>query len=140
MPHEVVIHGERLPLHDVLDVGHAAGGPLLRFLRLPGGDAAVIAATDATRDGRPLVGNLGVVDWGTSALLRAGGLRAEVAWRAGGERRRDVAGGRCRLCFGAFAPGETAVGCRCQVLFHEDCDRARLDCPACGAVREEVAP
>ena len=70
MPHEVLIADQRLPLHDELTVGTWAGGPLLWLRRLASGDAALMSATDATRDGLPLLGGIGVIDWGASARPR----------------------------------------------------------------------
>lgn len=136
MPHELNVDGERIPLGDVVDIGRGAGKPLLRLIALAGGGAAVISATEATRDGRPLIGRLGIIGWGSGALVRAGRLRVEIAWRAAAARQAGRGDDRCRLCFGAFAPGEVAVTCRsCQVLFHLECDEVRLDCLACGASR-----
>ena len=133
MPHEVLIAGQRLPLHDELAAGAWADGPLLWLRRLPGGDAVVVAATDATRDGLPLLGGIGVIDWGTSALLRAGGIRVEIVWRAAAGRRLAEGPEECPICFGAFEPGVPAIACRCETLFHDECNAARADCPDCGA-------
>ena len=87
MPHEIVIGGERVALRDVVDLGRAAGAALLRVHRLANGDALVIAAGDARRDGAPLLGGLGIVAWGEGALLRVAGLRVEIIWRNRGARR-----------------------------------------------------
>src|SRR5206468_9959196 len=105
MPHEIRIDGARLALDDVVELGHAGNGPALRVHRLAGGDALVIAAGEATRDGRPLLAGLGVVEWGSEAFVRAGRLRVKVAWREAGERCVAEAGRRCRICFGQSATG-----------------------------------
>jgi hypothetical protein len=136
MPHDMVIEGERFPVRDVTEIARGCTRPLLRAHRTSAGDLVVIAATSATRDGAPLLGNLAVVAWGTSALLRIGDRRVEAAWRDAEERRAAAAGERCRLCFGPFASDEAAVVCRCACVFHEDCNLARVDCPSCGAPRE----
>lgn len=143
MPHEVLIADRRLPLRDELTVGASADGPLLWLRRLANGDAAVVAATDATRDGLPLLGGIGVIDWGTSALLRVAGVRVELLWRAATERRLAEGAEECATCFGAFEPGVPAIACRCETLFHEECNAARFDCPDCGAPKvtpPEVSP
>ena len=140
MPHEIRIDGARLALDDVVELGHAGNGPALRLHRLAGGDALVIAAGEATRDGRPLLAGLGVVEWGSEAFVRAGRLRVKVAWRAAGERCVAEAGRRCRICFGQFCDGEPAVNCRCDALFHEECSEVCITCQACGSPREEVVP
>ena len=137
--HEIVIDGVRLALDDVIELG-AGDRPALRVHRLTGGDAVVIAAGEATRDGRPLLAGLGVVEWGCGALVRAGRLRAEVAWVASHGRRAACAGHRCRICFGSFPEGEAAVACGCcDTLFHTDCGEVCITCPACGSPPEELA-
>ncbi len=133
MPHEVLIADQRLPLHDELTVGAWADGPLLWLRRLANGDAVVVTAPDATRDGLPLLGGIGVIDWGTSALLRAGGVRVEIVWRAAAERRHAQGPEECPICFGAFEREVPAIACRCETLFHDECNAARVDCPDCGA-------
>jgi len=132
MPHEVAIDDQRLALDDEVALGRRDDGPLVCVRRLASGDAVVITACDATRDGLPLLGGLGLVAWGTSALVRCGGVRIEIVWRAGTEQRAAVAGQTCGLCFGAFADGEPLVGCVCDVAFHLDCDTVRVECPRCG--------
>jgi hypothetical protein len=133
MPHEVLIDGERLTLRDELTVGAWGSGPLLWVRRLVSGDAAVVAATAATRDGLPLLGGIGVVEWGASALLRAAGVRIEIVWRVVAERRPAEGREECPICFGGFARGVLAIACRCETLFHDECNAERLDCPDCGA-------
>jgi hypothetical protein len=139
MPHEVVIDGARFAVDDVLDVGRADGTLLLRAHRLADGDVVVVAAGEASRDGRPLVGGLAVVPWGAAALLRLGHLRVDVTWRAATERCVAFAGARCRVCFDDLRAAEPAVSCACAALFHLPCDGARVDCPACGRPRADGA-
>ena len=138
MPHAAVAASERLALHDVIEIGRDGDVPVLRVHRLESGDAVVITAVEATRDGVPLLGNLGVVGWGAGALIRAGRLRVDIVWQATGARRAADAGCRCRVCFGSFATTEIAVSCPCEAVFHEDCDAVRVNCPACGSPREEA--
>ena len=133
MPHEVVIDGERLTLRDELSVGAWGDGPLFWLRRLANGDAAVVTATGATRDGLPMPGGIGVVEWGAGALLRAAGVRIEIAWRAVAERRPAEGREECPICFGGFEHGVLAIACRCETLFHDECNAARIDCPDCGA-------
>ena len=129
MSYEIIIDGVR----HAADVGGAPATPLLRVRRCADGSAVCITAADALRDGLPLLGNLTRIEWGSSALLRIGRTRVEIRWRAACERRPADAGACCRVCFGRFALGEVAVACVCGVLFHNDCERARLTCPGCGA-------
>jgi hypothetical protein len=128
MPHEIFIDGERHARGDAIDVGGA-----LRVHDCAGGGIVCITTAPATRDGRPLLGNLAHVEWGASALLRVGGRRVEICWRVGRTRRATEAGARCRVCFGTFAAAEAAVVCVCDVVFHDDCSRTLLTCPGCGA-------
>src|SRR5436305_97816 len=107
--------------------------PFVRSRHDIGRDEQVIAAGEATGDGRPLLAGLGVVEWGSGALVRAGRLRLKVAWRAAGERCVAEAGRRCRICFGQFCDGEPAVNCRCDALFHEECSEVCITCQACGS-------
>jgi hypothetical protein len=135
MPHEVLIAGERLTLRDELSVGAWGDGPLLWLRRLANGDAVVVTAAAATRDGLPLLGGIGVVEWGTSALLRAAGVRVEIAWRVVAERRPAEGREECPICFGGLERGVPAIACRCESLFHDECNAARIDCPDCGAAK-----
>lgn len=140
MPH--AIHDDGLPrlLREDVAVGDRDGVPLAWFRRLENGDALVLAAPDAQMNGQPLLGGIGIIPWGQGARVRTGGLRVDVAWRAGAEERSARAGQSCRLCFGAFAAAEAIVACGCEALFHLECDAARVDCPACGAGREGGPP
>jgi hypothetical protein len=131
MPHEIVIAGQRLPLRSESTL--SADGRVLWLGRMPSGDAAVMTDGDGTRDGLPLLGGVGVVEWGTSALLRLGGVRVEILWRAMAERRPAEGGEECPICFGGFEPGVAVPACRCETLFHDECNAARVDCPDCGA-------
>lgn len=149
MPHEIHSDGEHVVLVDVVEIDRRDRGARVRVLRGADGSAIVVAATGATRDGAPLIGNLGVVAAGAGAIVRAGTLRITIVWSATAMRRRataasvDAAGrvrrvSRCRTCFGAFTPGEIVIACACNEEFHQDCERARIDCPGCGAPRMEV--
>jgi hypothetical protein len=135
MPHEVLIAGQRLMLRDELSAGTWGDGPLVWMRRLANGDAAVVTATTATRDGLPLLGGIGLVEWGASALLRAAGVRIEITWHAVAERRLAEGREECPICFGGFEHGVPAIACRCETLFHDECNAARVDCPDCGAPR-----
>jgi hypothetical protein len=138
MSHIILLDGERLPLEG--DLAIARGGEtLLHAHRLDDGDAVLVAARPATRDGMPLVGQLGVVARGAAGtVLRAGGLKLELAWEARATRRAARPSDRCRLCFGGCGAGEVAVCPACDAVFDPACDAARLDCPGCGAPRAEV--
>jgi len=137
MVHEIVRDGQRLAVGETTEIGQAAAlpvaAPLLRFHRLSNGDVVVIAAGAATLDGTPLLGHLGIIAWGSGAVLRAAGERVEVRWQAAGTRRPAQAGERCRVCFGACAAGEPVTLCACAAVFHDACDRVRINCPGCGA-------
>jgi hypothetical protein len=140
MPHEIVIDGERRTLGEVTTIGRGAAAPLLRAHRSARGDAVIITTRAATRDGLPVVGNLTVVGWGESAIVRvADDLKIDVVWRAAARRSTAGASRSCRLCFAAWAPGETATSCPgCEACFHVDCNRAQIHCPGCGASRTEA--
>lgn len=131
MAHEIIIDGTPHTWRGAADLG-PAGRPWLRAHRLANGDTVVITAAAATRDGAPLLGNLAVVPWGASALLRVGAARVEIAWQSRAETGTAPAATRCRLCFGAVTAGELQVQCSCAATFHEECDRVRHTCPACG--------
>ena len=136
MPHEVVYDAADRSRGDSIQIADAGGGQLLRLHQRPGGDAVVVVATEARRDGRPLLGNLACIAWGTSALLRIGRTRVEIRWRGAHAHRAAEAGARCRVCFGSFATDDVAIACVCAVVMHDDCDRAMQTCPGCGAPRE----
>jgi hypothetical protein len=138
MPHEILIADQRLPLRSELTLAVRADGPVLWLRRMANGDAVVVTGTDATRDGLPLLGGIGIVEWGTSALVRLGGVRIEIVWRTVAERRPAEDLAECPICFGAFEPGVLAIACRCETLFHDECNAARVDCPDCGAPK--IAP
>jgi len=132
MPHVIAIADRRHVLRDEVLIGRASGDVLLRALRGPDGEAIVLASGDATRDGAPMLGRLGVVPWGAGAVLRVDRVRIEVGWCGGTAPGRARPGDRCALCFGTLAPGEAAVVCDCTLTFHDDCNRARINCPGCG--------
>jgi hypothetical protein len=136
MPHEIVVEGERRALHDVIELQRSTARAWLRAHKLTNGDALLIAAGDVLRDGAPMPGGLAIVERGAGALVRSAGQRVEVAWRGGASRRAAAARECCRLCFGAFADAEPAVTCACEAAFHQECDLARIDCPACGFAPE----
>jgi hypothetical protein len=136
MPHDLVIDGIHHELREVLDLGRA--GARLRVHKLPEGDAVLLTSAAATRDGFPLLGNLGVVCRGEGALVRLQGLRVEVAWRDAAGARPADATDRCRLCLAAFTPDEEAIVCRCEVVFHRDCARVLITCPGCGTGAETM--
>lgn len=138
MAHDIRINGERFALVSFVDVG-CEERALLRVQRTEQGDAIVFARGEMMRDGVPVLGNLTIVAWGESTLLRVARKRVELVWREIEERRVPPANACCRLCFGPFAAGETAIVCRCTCSFHQDCDRVRSDCPACGAPRGQGA-
>ncbi len=148
MPHEIHFDETRVIVEDVVEIDRPDLGARVRIHRAADGAVVIVVATDATRDGAPLLGNLGVVAAGAGAIVRCGRLRLEIAWNPTAVRRRPSAAGvsgassslsqRCRVCFGAFAPAEIVVACACDESFHDDCDHARRDCPACGAPRREA--
>ena len=135
MPHAIVLGDHSLPLVDVVELGQD-GGPRVRFERLAGGDAVVMAPAGGRLDGAPMLGGMAVIDWGGEALVRVAGMRIEVRWRAGVERRTAATGMRCSLCFGAMAPGEAVLLCRCAAPLHEECAGGTISCPCCGAPNE----
>jgi hypothetical protein len=135
MAHEIIMDGAPQPPSAVTDIGPAAR-PWLRVHRLPNADTLVISSAGATRDGTPLLGNLGLVPWGTSALLRAGAARVEIVWHARSEVGAADGATCCRMCFGSIAAGEPALRCACAVLLHEECDKVRITCPGCGLPNE----
>jgi hypothetical protein len=137
MSHIAVVNAERRLLGELIALP-TSGGPL-RLHRTSAGDAVVISAVAATRDGVPLLGNLGVVDWGTAALVRAREVRVELLWQPQTERRVAPAGWRCRICFAPIAAGDEAVLCSCTQPFDAECEAVRISCPACGALRGEAA-
>jgi hypothetical protein len=141
MPHELHFDHERVIVDDIVEIDRADVAARLRVHRASDGSAVIVAASATTRDGAPLVGNLAVVPAGTGAILRSGRLRIALTWSATAVRRRAGTTGsrRCRVCFGAFMAEEIVVACGCDETFHDECDRARVDCPACGAPRTEVA-
>jgi hypothetical protein len=141
--HEIVIDGERRAIDDVLEIGRVGARPALRVHRLDDGDACVVTAGAATRDGVDIVGNLCTVAWGDGAVVRCadgggdgrgrGRLRVDVVWRTDAARAVAGAGGSCRLCFGSFADEEVAMSCACEsALFHAECEAVRISCPTCG--------
>ena len=134
MAHSIVIDGTRHEIDDVgdvIDVGAASDGPLIRVQR--GVDGAVVISTAAaTRDGAPMLGNLAVVAAGEGALVRAGALLVRVEWQAVARRIRAAGPAECRLCFGALAVNEPAVACGCDAPFHVECHALCETCPACG--------
>ena len=131
MPHEVVIESERFAVDDdALDI---AGPIRARIHGLESGDALVIVGGDATRDGRPFVGHLTRIDCGGSALLRIGGRRLEIKWRAGGGARKARAGERCRVCLRSLRADQTVTACSCEAALHDECMTLVATCPACGA-------
>ena len=149
MAHELHFDEARVIVDDVVEIARPDLGARIRVHRARDGAAVVIVASDATCDGAPLLGNVAVVAAGAGAIVRCGKLRVKIAWNATAVRRlvcaADAAPGalavdsrRCRVCFGPFVPDETVVVCACDEGFHEDCDRARLDCPGCGAPRSEA--
>ena len=148
MPHEIHFDDTRVIVDDVVELDRPELGARVRVHRARDGAAVVVVASDATCDGAALLGNVVVVAAGAGAIVRCGKLRVNIGWNATAVRRRacgDTAAGasapssrRCRVCFGSFVPAETVVACACDESFHEDCDRARLDCPGCGAPRTEA--
>ena len=149
MPHEIHFDDTRLIVHDVVEIDRPELGARVRVHRAQDGAAVVVAASDATCDGAALLGNVVVVAAGAGAIVRCGKLRVNIAWNATAVRRRACAADatrgalaassrRCGVCFGSFVADETAVVCACDETFHDDCDRVRLDCPACGAPRSEA--
>jgi hypothetical protein len=139
MPHVILTDSQRHALTEVVDLAVTGGSPLLRVHRTASGDAVAMANSDLMRDGLPLCGNLTLIPWGSSAVLRVRQLRVEIRWLARSEPRWAPPGQRCRLCFGAFAADESAVACSCEAAFHRDCELVRLTCPACGAPKEAIA-
>ena len=137
MPYEVTINGAPVPLHDGSAVADIAHDRVLRLYR-SADDALVVlvGVAAATRDGLPVIGQLTVVESGTSALIRVGRVKAEILWRGSLTRRVVRPGQRCRVCLGGFAARETAAACNCQAVFHLDCERVRISCPGCGAAGE----
>ncbi len=136
MPHEILIDGSRCTLCEVIDIGRNGMPPLVRVVPLANGDAAVITAAAASRDGVPVVGQLARIERGSGAIIRSGSLQLAIAWQSRGERRAPVPGERCRVCFGAFDAGAETARCVCDAVFHSECDRVRLTCPGCGAAPE----
>lgn len=138
-----ILHIDRVcvRLDDVVVIDRPDLRAHVRVQRMADGAALVLAAHDATRDGAPMLGNLCVIAARAGAIVRTGGLRMIVSWSATSVRSRAGSGDtrRCRLCFGALVADEPIVACGCGEPFHDDCDRARIDCPACGAPRTEVA-
>jgi hypothetical protein len=136
MPHAIVLDGSAIPLDDVVELGRHGGGSRIRFERLASGDAVVMAPAGGRLDGAPMLGGVALIDWGVEALVRVAGLRIEVRWRAGVERRRAATGLRCSLCFGAVVPGEVVSLCRCEAPLHEECSAVMVSCPCCGAPKQ----
>jgi hypothetical protein len=136
MPHAILLGDRSIPLDDVVEIGRHGGQSHVRFERLPTGDAVVMAPAGGRVDGSPMLGGIALIDWGVEALVRAPGLRIEVRWRPGVERRSATAGMRCSLCFGAVAPGEVVSLCRCEAPLHEECAAVMISCPSCGAPNE----
>src|SRR5690242_8066961 len=134
MSHALHVNSEPVALREVTDIGRADNGALLlRLHRLDGARLALIASGGATCNGVPLLGNLGLLGWGDSALVRTGELRVEIVWQRCSERRVAPPGSRCRVCFGAFAAGELARLCACEAVLHDDCHGVLVSCPSCGA-------
>ena len=136
MPHTIVVAETSIPLREVVEIGRHGGRSLLRFQPLDSGDVLVLAPAGARIDGRPMLGGLAVVDWGTGALVRSLHLRVEVRWEAAREVRTAAEAGRCALCYGAVGREESIVVCRCETAVHEECAAAMISCPSCGASAE----
>jgi hypothetical protein len=138
MPHVITIADQQHVVRDTVEIGRAGGALLLQAFRLEDGDAVLIAGSDATRDGMPMLGRLAVVSWGAGAVIRVGGVRVEMRWQPGCAPARARADEACAVCFGTFARGETVVACDCTHAFHDDCNRARVNCMRCGTPATEV--
>lgn len=122
-----------MPLRDGVDLGRGDAQCLLRFQPLASGDVVVFAPDSGRVDGRTMLGGVAVIEWGTGALIRTRDLRVEVRWEPASGVRTAGAGTRCAVCFGAVAPGETVVVCRCETPVHEECAAVTISCPTCGA-------
>ena len=71
MPHVIVTAAASLVLRDIVEIGRRGQVPVLRFVRMTGGDAVVLAPPSGARiDGRPMLGGLAVIDRGAGALVR----------------------------------------------------------------------
>jgi hypothetical protein len=141
MPHVVVTPAASLVLRDIVEVGRSGQVPVLRFVRMTGGDTVVLAPPSGARiDGRPMLGGLAVIDRGAGALVRAGEWRVEVRWQSAREWRTAPAGLECAVCFGAIAAGEPIVACRCEAPAHADCATLAITCPGCAAPVQDEAP
>ena len=141
MPHVIVTAAASLVLRDIVEIGRRGQVPVLRFVRMTGGDAVVLAPPSGARiDGRPMLGGLAVIDRGAGALVRAGEWRVEVRWRAARERRTAPAGLECAVCFGPIAAGEPIVLCHCEAPAHADCAAVAITCAGCAAPAQDDTP
>ena len=141
MPHLIVTADASLVLRDIVEIGRRGQVPALRFVRMTGGDAVVLAPPSGARiDGRPMLGGLAVIDRGAGALVRAAEWRVEVRWQAAREWRTAPAGLECAVCFGAIAAGEPITACQCEAPAHADCAAVAITCSACGAPAQDDAP
>lgn len=155
MAHVIGIAGAEHRLGAEWSLSDERGGASLRVFLCANGDAFAIgrSGAGATRDGVPMLGDVTVVRWGHSALLRVDGQKVEILWRASGERRLARSGERCRLCFGSFdrsqqedpgrrghstEPREEVCTCACLAVFHAACDAVRVNCPSCGRGQDEI--
>ena len=130
--HAIVVAGSRTALRGVVELGRNGERPLLRFQPFARGDLVVLAPSGARIDGRPMVGGLAVVDWGSGAVVRALDLRVEVRWERARETRGATEDRRCAICFDALAALETVVACSCETIVHQECFAATISCPSCG--------
>jgi hypothetical protein len=130
MPHAIVREHGHTIVTDVVVVDGVIG-----LVPLAARALAVVVGGEATRDGLAIVGGLAVLHAGEGATIRSAAGRVDVRWVAGSAATAARTAQRCRLCFGAIPAGAPLVACDCDAPFHLDCDRARLDCPGCGAPR-----
>jgi hypothetical protein len=130
--HVIAVDGERTVLRGVAELGRNGGRPLLRFLALACGDLVVLAPAGARCDGRRMIGGVAVIEFGRGAVVRTGGLRADVLWEHVRETRLAPAGSRCAVCFGP-AGGDTVVTCYCGAPAHPRCFAVLITCSSCGA-------
>jgi hypothetical protein len=132
-PHVITVDGTRSVIGGVVDVGRNGDRPLVRFHPSDDGDLVVLAPSGALIDGRPMVGGVAVVSWGSGAVVRADDLRVEVRFEAARETMRATAGMRCALCFDAVRVGEIVARCVCRSTVHAECYALLISCPSCGA-------
>jgi hypothetical protein len=133
MAHDILVDGTRTAVRGPVELGRDGGRVVLRIEPLASGDTVVFAPAGARIDGRPMAGGLAVVDWGRGGIVRAGGLRVELAWEAVRETRRAPAAARCACCLEAILPGELTTVCACETAVHEPCLAAMISCQSCGA-------